>query len=361
MAQSVAWFSGFESGDFGELNSVGSGGTVQGTTTRSGAYALTLTTSGSAYFLEAGLASTQTVFRGYLNIAAVPGSTIDVVGFRTAAANRLHLELKSTGIFQVREGPGTPMGLTTTSGTAVLALGQWYRIELIEDLAAGGVVKLLINGTVDIDTTHINDVTGTPTDNVPIFGLTGSSFYWDDLRIDTGGLTAIGAGQCIARQPLTGGTPTYNDFTKSSGSDAGALWDNTPFDTTDFCSSSTSAHVQTAVISSFSAVQTGHGVQIINPRDTINACKSVVVAKRATSGNPSIRRRIGGADTDTARAMTASDAHYDDNVWTTTLASLNTAEIGVLKAADTNLTTVEDVWLMVDYTPSGGGRMFAFF
>ena len=105
------------------------------------------------------------------------------------------------------------------------------------------------------------------------------------------------------------------------------------------------------IVAPFSKVQAGYGAQCIGANDKINACKTALIGKRATSGNPLIRRRIGGSNTDTAKAMTASDAYYDDGIWTTTNANLDTAEAGCVKAADVNLTTIEDVWIMVDYSP----------
>lgn len=351
MAQTVQYFIGFETGSTSEINAVGSGGSIQSTTVRSGAYALSSNVN-SSNVLTAALSATQWVCRVYCNFS---NPTQQTTWFKAAQTNgataTLNIAITAAAKLQVIDANAI-MGFSTVTGTRALVAGTWYRIEAVVDQAAGGVIKVYIDGVLEINTTHSADTTAGPTTRISLLGNTTCVAAFDDVRFDAGGLSLIGAGHCVARQPVTGGTPTYDQWTKSSGSDAGALWNETPFGTTNNCSDSTSGHAQTAVIARFSTVQSGHGQQVITSRDTVNAAKAAIVFKRATSGSPSIRRRVNGTDTDTVVAGATTDAYKDDGIWTTTVANLDLLEAGMVKAADANLTTVEDVWVIVDYTPA---------
>lgn len=71
-----------------------------------------------------------------------------------------------------------------------------------------------------------------------------------------------------------------------------------------------------------------------------------------SGGKLSVRRRIAAADTDEAVTLTTSDAFYSTSIFTDTRANLLTAEIGAIKqiSYQSRTHTIEDVWLMVDYT-----------
>lgn len=218
--------------------------------------------------------------------------------------------------------------------------------------AAGGAIKVWVDGTLDINITHTTDVTATPIDNFTLNGAaTPNEYFFDDIRIDTGTLTPPGAGQIIARQGLTG-APTNNAWTKTGAATSALCWSDTPFSTATNCNSATSAAAQTMLVEKFSITQTGHGTQVVGAGDTVNAAKTAVIAKEATAGGGSIRRRVNGTDTDTAKSPATTDAYLDDGIWTTTVANLDLLEAGYVKSADANLTTVEDVWVIVDYTPA---------
>lgn len=354
----IAYFIGFETGDASELNTLGSGASIQSTTVHSGAYAIDNGSSRSNLIL--GLSATTSVIRDYFNTDTIPGADTNVLAeLATTSTNRLLVIMDSTGALGVVDAAST-LGLTRTIGSVILSANQWYRVEVALDLAAGGIVKVWVDGTLSVNTTHSNNVSGTTTDGWAVYGGTGVWAH-DDIRIDTGTLTPPGAGRCIARQPITGGTPSGGDaWTKSSGTDAGALWDNTPFDTTDFCSTATASAAQCAVLASFGSTQTGHGSEVLGSSDTINASKIGLVGKTsnaASDGADSIRRRVGGANTDTAiTAYTTSNAYRAIAPITgITYANLTdgTTELGTVKTGTGSRThTVEDVWWFIDYTPA---------
>lgn len=100
--------------------------------------------------------------------------------------------------------------------------------------------------------------------------------------------------------------------------------------------------------------------------DTAGACTGANVAWRmvgleikcdlTSGGKMSLRRRIAAADTDEAVTLTTSDAFYASSIFTDTRANLIAAEIGAIKqlSYQARTQTVEDAWLMVDYTPGAG-------
>lgn len=151
----------------------------------------------------------------------------------------------------------------------------------------------------------------------------------------------------ITKQPSTGGTPTYDSWTKSSGADAGALWNDTPFSAADFCTGTTNDTAQTAQVSDFTE---------IGASDTIQGCRVGVVAKRSNGAatTMSIRRRVNGVDTDTAITTTTSDTFFQEStIWTDTLTNLNSMEIGGLRGSGGRDFVIEDCWVFVAYTPVG--------
>jgi hypothetical protein len=344
----IAYFTGLETGDASEIVSLAAGASVQSTTVRTGAYALKVATAACA--LKTGLAATQSVFRTYFQFPALPaGNTPFITESSVGAVARFTVVLDTDGTLRLKD-TGVTLGLANTPGTTVLSPGVWYRVETALDLAAGGVCKLWINGNLELNLTHTSNVSATTTDGYAVNGTANpNEYFFDDIRIDTATLTPPGEGRTIARQGKTG-TPTYDAWTKVGGATAAINWSETPFSATNSCTSAVAAQAQTMLISSFSATQAGHGGQCIQAMDTINACKVSVIAKEASAGSPSIRRRLNGADTDVVITLTTSDAYYDSGIWTDTLANLNGMEAGGLHAAGTLLTTFEDVWVMVDFT-----------
>lgn len=356
------WICGFETGDFSECagNSSGSS-SVQGTTVRTGGYAAKFPTGGAAAFRESktGLNLATSFARFYLNVASFPSterivlssdpsSDVDIIRLYLTTAGKIKVTNFSTG-----------SNVTLGTGTAVLntGAGVWNLIEVKTVISAGsGIVEVLVNGVTDQTYTGLTNNARGNVDRYafgPGDGDPGVDEYFDDLAIDDAAY--CGAGRIIARQPKTGGTPTYNQYTKSTGTDGGALWDNTPFTTADFCSDATNAHAQTGVISLFSTTQSGHGSETIASGDTVNAVKVWLVGKTSATTSSgalaSIRRRVNGTDTDTAITLTTSDAYYETAIFTTTVANLDLLEAGALHGNSTRTHTIEDVGVIVEYTP----------
>ncbi len=344
----ISYFSGVETGDGSEIANMNLGA-ISTTVVRSGAYSLAPVLNSVSFPISA-LGATKSVVRTYAyfsgltnNDNVIAETTIPSGGYRT-------LVQWSSGTSQLYvSDAGSTLGLTLTVGGFVQA-GTWYRIELAIDLAAGGAIKVWVNGVLSINVTHTNNVSATPTDGYSLWSGAAQT-YFDDFRIDTATLTPPGAGSVIARQGKTG-TPNYNAWTKNGAATSALCWSNTPFTTGTNCSDNVLNDAQTMLVAPFSTAQSGHGGSTISPNDTINACKVAMIAKTAVAGNITLRRRVGGVDTDVTKALTTADAYYQTAFFTDTPANLDAYEIGVANALVATLETVEDMWLMVDFTES---------
>jgi len=365
------WSCGFETGTLGHelAGSISGTPVIQSTRVRSGNYAFQCSQPSLMYReSKLGLNLTTCYFRLYIYTAAFPtGSYIGIGGLSNSSdADIFNIRLTGATIAPAgriqlyNSSSGSDVLLGT--GTAVLNLNAWNLLEFKVVIGAGsGIVESKINGVVDQTFTGLTTNARGNIDRLffgtPVGGYQ-SNIFFDDMAVDDAAY--CGDGKIIARSPVTGGSPTHDNWTKSSGIDAGALWDETPFNATTFCTSSTSGQAQTAVMADFSATQTGHGSETIGASETINACKAAIVAKSGTASSASnIRRRINGVDTDTNITLTTSDAYYETPIFTATPANLDIAEVGAAHGPNTNLHTVEDVWLLVEFSAATLGGTLA--
>jgi hypothetical protein len=239
---------------------------------------------------------------------------------------------------------------------------EWLLIEThIVRHATAGVMQLKLNGTMVED--HSGLALGTV--NPDSFNVGSQAFtdgggtttlYVDDAACSLTGW--IGPGKSIVRSPASG-TPQYDAWTKSTGSDAYALWNDTPFNAGDYCVGDTNNTQQTAHIAAFDATQSGHGSDTIAAADTINAVKVGMVAKRSNGGATTheIRRRVNSVDTDTAISLTTADLYYEEGTyWTDTLTNLNGMEAGGDRGSGGRDFQIEDLWVFVDYSPADNAK-----
>lgn len=353
----IGTFFGLETGDLSEITSVTGTVTAQSTTVRTGAYALrcqaTLTATA---FASITCAVNVKVLRFYFRCASLPAAAERIMD--TAPCRIL---LNATGVLDLQNTAPTSLG---TSSAGAIVAGQWHRIDFkLTDTGDGARTATAAVDGVQFGTGSTSIATSTALrlgKNLDVNGSTIDYFYDDAAVSATIADYPLGAGQIVARQPSTGGTPTYNTWTKSSGTDAGALWDDTPFGTTDACNSTSTvnAMAQTATLSTFGSTQTGHGTETLATGSTINAAQVVAVGKTSltTSGGNTgaIRRRAASADTDVNVTLTTSDTLLKPAVFVPSLADLNAMEIGFAKpiTAAARTMTMEDFWVMVDYVPS---------
>jgi len=168
-----------------------------------------------------------------------------------------------------------------------------------------------------------------------------------------------GPGRVIARQGRAG-TPTYGQFTLVGAASIDAAWSQTPASAAARAESPNTGDplAQTMLVAPFDA-----GLNPMTPTSVIGACQTWIDAN--TSAAPdrtyAVRRRLGGADTDTelagidTAARPLSDALLG-GFWSSTLAGLNAAEIGAAKSGGAGgaALVANDLWLICEYAPPDG-------
>src|SRR5262249_11458837 len=138
----------------------------------------------------------------------------------------------------------------------------------------------------------------------------------------------------IARQGIEG-PPTDNAWTKASctcslapnETCAGTCsdnsiccnWSQTPFgmaESATLAAGGTGA--QTMLIAPFSAIQTGHGTEIIGPTDTVHACMVTAIASPdgASGSTIAVRRRVNGVLTESIWGGPLIGYSFHDCCWT---------------------------------------------
>lgn len=335
----ATYFTGFDAGSGIDLFDLGANFTIQGTIKRTGAYALKAPGAASPtttrYTDALAMSSGYVRFYLYIENLGTPGTTR--VGyplfFRDTAGDSdiayLVLTHASDGSRQLYMT--IPGGTPTVGATAVVA-GQWYLIEAKVVISATvGIVEWKLDGVIAGTATGLN----TGSSNIKSLlctemdAATVTAFYVDDLLANDAAYP--GAGQSIARQGKAG-SPNADTWTKTSSQTAAQVWSETPYSATNEAHSTDQSQAQTMLVD-----DVGVGANPIRFGSVVNACKVVVIAKeiRAASGTPtySIRRRLNGSNTDTAKALTGSDVGYDDGIWTDTIANLQTAEIGGVRGS----------------------------
>jgi hypothetical protein len=370
----VLFFSGFEAG-----SKTGSAGgqtwEFQTTATTTGAVQMTAADaySGTAYLaVSPGAAGTVAEAQG-LSCSGSPPTCFTrfrfwVQGFGTVDQSLFQMN-RETGTGQgwllisnaSKKLFFTLSGTAIATGTTVLSTGTWYQLQIMSTASTtvGGMeVKLCTDPCTSVTTefSSFGSNTGTTIETLGYgmgwTGTGGASYRYDDVMICDTAYCPLG--RTLARQG-TAGSPTYDAWTKNSctGGTIDGCWSNTSFSTASNATSSTASDAQTTTLHSFGTTQTtspasDHGSQVFSTTDTVNACAVAMVGKVASASDVSIRRRINGSDTDTAKTLTTSDAYYTDGIWTAPVAQINSMEIGAVHGSGVNLATVEDMWVMCD-------------
>ena len=355
-AQTVKWFSGQETGDFSELATNSGCATLTAANAFTGAYAWQCTNGGAGSFVKTptGFSASPVGVRMRLNPGSLPGGHIQNMAQIINAADTKFFSVFITAANKLAWGHNNNTAIATGGTTLTTATFHLVEINCVISASVGGCeVKLDGNTEFTSFGTDTSDISSVDHVYFVVSTSAGSDvLVWDDVMVCSGGYCP--AGRTIARQG-TSATPTYNAWTKAgtcSGGNISTCWSATPFSTAASATSAVAADAQTMLVSPFNATQTGHGTEVLNIHDTVNACKTAGIIKSGTAAAPlSLRRRINGTDTDTAKTLTTSDAYYDDGIWTTSGDNLSnhTPEIGVLHGTGVATDTVEDMWLICDY------------
>ena len=345
------WMGGAETDSTGEVNINTGTPVISSSTVHSGGYSYETNGSNVSFYAKhypGGTNPTSIYSRSYMNFTALPSAAnvIEQV-VNTSSGGIATLELNTNGTLTAKNGSST--GTVVGTSSTALSANTWYRIDFkVVVSATVGIIEVRVNGSVVISA--INQNTGTTAIGSDVYGprLTSQDIFWDDIYEDDSAYAPDG--KVIARQPIIG-TPTYNSWTKTG---ADPYWADTPTNTSTYATSVNGTNVaQTKLIGSFSTTQSGHGSEIIGIGDTVNSMYVVNYQKRGSGGAQtySIRVRVGGTDTDTAVTLTTSDDYYESTFSSPTLSNLNSMEAGGVYSGSNALYTIEDLWVMVDYTP----------
>lgn len=277
---------------------------------------------------------------------ALPASGSAVVGFalyclnnvgqngafcyvREGTTTHVRLELQS-GKLRVARGDGTALA----TGTTTLSPNTWYYIELkttIHDTT--GSYELRIDGVTELSASGVDTKNGGTTgqwDRVLFTGLGFGSMYLhiDDLYVcdGSGALnnTFLGAVKVQTLYPQTG-NGTNTGLTPSTGTDHGALVDETPANTSDYNSSATVGAKDTYHYPSLTLTGAVLGVQT-----NLYVSKSDASARTVCAVV-----RAGGTDYDGANVSPLTSWSYFSEVRETnpaTSAAWTSAEIAALEA-----------------------------
>jgi hypothetical protein len=360
--------SGWEAGDSTEASGTSGTFSVQGTTKRSGAYALqvnpTTTAAGYHQFRNAAAwtaAATDSVFAHndlyvtvYFRYATRPAANDEeILQFIHSGGGKLWLRINSSGNLAVYNAA---VALVAT-GTAVLAQDTWYRLDVRCGTSATiGAYEVKIDGTTDVSgtaNTSANQHTGVRLGKVANRNGNTVDYFYDDLIIsDT---AYVGAGAVEIMVPTASGT--YSQWTAGTGSTFADV-DDVPHDSgTSYLAATAQNDASTFNLES----RENAGIS-----GTINGVKFVVVAARAGASNASYqtRARNGSTDSDsltltavsgyTSRLAVLATDPNGDIAWTT--GGLDSTEIGVEDNDATNRTRVSHLALHVHFTAAEGAE-----
>jgi hypothetical protein len=224
------WLTGFEYGvatpttsGAGLFDVVTGSPTIQGTTKRSGSYALRVYAASAAATNVAKTISTATLVGSvYFMVHTNPSAAVRVLRFTTVAGT------SPTIYYDPADNTLYPYISTAGDKSAALALDTWYRIDFQVVVGPGGTstLDMQVDGTAIAQKSFSQTAT---TVNGIYLGfvdaVTGEVFY-DDVYVSyTGADYPIGAHQVAALSPVADGTHnnTTNTMEDQTGADIGVV------------------------------------------------------------------------------------------------------------------------------------------
>lgn len=370
----LVWFSGCETGgpvagagiEFSVFSNGGGGSpSVQTSVKRSGSYGL-LTPHDALARIRHNYASNATTYiRCYFRPTANPNNPVVIIAnmnSNASTARGFHVWLNTNGTVGWAFNLGEAGPVSSGSDTVLLNDWNFLQVKLVRDAAVGGM-EIYLNDVLQVSSFATSTTTGTSlTTSQTFFGndvfqpgtdQSGIDIYWDDCAFGFGGY--IGAGQSVAVQGKAG-APTYNAWTKNGGATAAECWSETPWSNGKNCSSNVSGDIQSMLVND-TALNSAIGAS-----DTINGAIVLAVGKESSATAPALKilRRSGGSDTLSANLFTTTTDTMRPNpvdseslsVFVDTLANLGALEIGCQWNSSAQTVTIEDMWLLVDFTPA---------
>jgi hypothetical protein len=132
-----------------------------------------------------------------------PATDQILLQFVNGATNLWSLRLRTDGRLQVQQDEA--LGLASTAGTTALADNTWYTVRLVYDAAAGGLLRVWLNESLEVNVTHT--LAGTTVDEIRVSGLASlNQYYYDDFAITDSSASPPKFGQIVRREPVAEGS-----------------------------------------------------------------------------------------------------------------------------------------------------------
>lgn len=379
------WSSGAElnslTPDMEITSSSGTTPTIDATTKRSGDFAYRANTSSNTatiYKTWATAAQTNKFwFRTYIYVATTPGSEIGILQIGNGSSAKIGVRLNSDRSIELwNEEDNTIIG----SASSVLTAATWYRVEVFVDTstAASTDATLLLDGTLVANSTAEPLTTGVERYSWGVLTSSTSDIYFDDIAINDSTGRAdnwAGEGKIVHLQPDATGD---NSAWTGTNTDVDEV---TPNDNTDFLASSTATQIEDVNLESATSagMTAGDFVKLVSVGQRYRRCNSGFAC--APEGNDIHKLRVKAAASGTVEDVSIADAEVTNYQSQTTTAThlyqltlydlpgtstvgwkttdLDTTQLGVENVTVDQGTRISTLWLLVEYVPGSGGRLFS--
>jgi hypothetical protein len=198
---------GFETRNASEISSLGAGAAVSAVTVRPGSGVRSLNQAATASVLATGLTPALDTLglRFSFRKPSNPGADQTLVLFTTGATSQWALQLRTDGRLQVQD-LATLTFVGPALGGTVLSNATWYTVRLAYDRAAGGVLQVWLDASLEVSITHT--AVGTAVDQIRVLAAAAVYNYDDFYLTDTATQPPLGQ---IVRLAVNG-TGYRSDF-----------------------------------------------------------------------------------------------------------------------------------------------------
>jgi len=305
----LEWMSGFDHMTEAQLSlglfTTNNGADVSPIYARTGSRSLSIaSTIGNCFRLGLSNAATRIIGFGLLqtDVSIANGRIIFAFGDGTPVTDgnaQVSMGLNADGSISIYSGRGLNANsggnLLGTSGTGIFPSSlQWYYVEIVATFhGSTGAVQVFVNN-VSILTLTNQDTTATANAYANAFGFGAQSspgiLYFDDVYVlsGTGGVrtTRLGAVRVVGLAAAAG-DGSVAQFTPSSGSDNGAMVDETPTPDGDstYNESGTVGLIDTYNFAAIGLTGTVLGLQVKNYAKVDSGAASVRAVQRIGSTN----------------------------------------------------------------------------
>jgi len=322
---------------------------VNPTTTGTGYYAV-LGSNGAYAVLTANLgATTYTTF--YFRAATLPASNDEeFVNVYITAAAKMQLRISSAGVISAYNGT-----TLIATGTAVLSLDTWYKIQIKCGTGTGAAIEVKVDGTTDISTTANLSASNTSAIRLgKVANRNGNSvdFYYDDAIVSNSEYVDAVKVACL----IPDANGAYQTFTVGAG--AGSHYQVVgllPPDTAAsyLVSTINVGDAETEASSSAASKSISGTIHCVSP-------SVAMLRDGGSNGRVKVRLRSGSTDSDTIAFATAASVSYScvlnatdpatGSAWTTS--GIDGCEVGLVQDTGGQKTRMASANLMVAFDDS---------